>query len=148
MNIAWKLIWWTDHRIVRSFAVRSHMFVTNEQGGYEYCRIWYRLINVWMAKWWRVWYDRQLCANFCVWWLWVVCQCLSEELQRVECWFLYMVFIGITGNCGCGSRLFFMFLMMRCSGYTRASRVRVRFLSSSCRMWSSEMIMLYRSAWD
>ena len=38
---------------------------------------------------------------------------------------------------------FFMFLMMRCSGYPRARRMRVRLLSSSCRMWSSEMIMLY-----
>ena len=43
-------------------------------------------------------------------------------------------------------KTFFMFLMMRCIGYTRASRMRVRFLSSSYRMWSSEMIMLYRSA--
>ena len=37
----------------------------------------------------------------------------------------------------------FMFLMIRCSGYARASRMRVRLLSSSCRIWSSEMIMLY-----
>ena len=37
---------------------------------------------------------------------------------------------------------FFMFLMMMCSGYERASRMRVRLLSSSFRMWSSEMIML------
>ena len=45
-------------------------------------------------------------------------------------------------------KAFFMFLMKSCSGYARASRMRVRLLSSSCRMWSSEMIMLYRSAWD
>ena len=32
-----------------------------------------------------------------------------------------------------------MFLMMRCSGYVQASRVRVRLLNSSCRMWSSEI---------
>ena len=37
---------------------------------------------------------------------------------------------------------FFMFLMMRCCGYAQAYRMRVRLLSSSCRMWSSEMIML------
>ena len=36
-------------------------------------------------------------------------------------------------------KAFFMFLMMRCSGYVRASRVRVRLLSSSCTMWSSEI---------
>ena len=36
-------------------------------------------------------------------------------------------------------KAFFMFLMMRCSGYVRAYRVRVRLLSSSCRMWSSEI---------
>ena len=47
-----------------------------------------------------------------------------------------------------GQGFFFTFLMMRCSGYARASRMRVRLLSSSCRMWSSEMIMLYRSAWE
>ena len=38
---------------------------------------------------------------------------------------------------------FFMVLMMRCSGYAWASRMRVRLLSYSYRMWSSEMIMLY-----
>ena len=43
---------------------------------------------------------------------------------------------------------FFMFLMMRCSGYARACRTRVRLLNSFCRMWSSEMIMLYRSVWE
>ena len=32
--------------------------------------------------------------------------------------------------------------------YARASRMRVRLLSSSCRMWSSEMIMLYRNTWE
>ena len=29
---------------------------------------------------------------------------------------------------------FFMFLMMRCSGYAHASRMGVRLLSSSCRI--------------
>ena len=38
----------------RSLAVSNHMFVQSEQGGYEYCWIWFRLIKVWMAKWWRV----------------------------------------------------------------------------------------------
>ena len=64
----------------RSLAVRSHIFVQSEQGGYEYCWIWYRLIKVWMAKWCRVWCRWQQCANFCVWWLWVVCPCLRTEL--------------------------------------------------------------------
>ena len=41
-----------------------------------------------------------------------------------------------------------MFLMMSFSGYARASRMRVRLLSSSCRKESSEKIMLYRSAWE
>ena len=41
-----------------------------------------------------------------------------------------------------------MFLMMRCSGYARAGRMHVRLLSSFCRMWSSEMIMLHRGAWE
>ena len=50
----------------RSFAVRHHMFVQSEQGGYEYCWIWCRLIKVWMARWWRVWCCWQQCANFCV----------------------------------------------------------------------------------
>ena len=44
-------------------------------------------------------------------------------------------------------KTFFMFLMMGYSEYAQASRARVRLLSSSCRMWSSEMIMLYRSPW-
>ena len=43
-------------------------------------------------------------------------------------------------------KAFFIFLMIRCSGYVPARRMRVRSLSSSCRMWSSEMTMLYRSA--
>ena len=38
---------------------------------------------------------------------------------------------------------FFMFLMMRCSGYARTRRMRVRLLNSPRMMWSSEMIMLY-----
>ena len=50
----------------RSLVVRCHMFVQREQGGYECCWIWYRLIKVWIAKWWRVWCHRQRCANFCV----------------------------------------------------------------------------------
>ena len=53
-----------------------------------------------------------------------------------------MMFVGITGGCGRGSEVFFMFLMMKCCGYARANRVRVKLLSSSWRMWSSEMIML------
>ena len=93
----------------RSFAVSNHMSVQSEQGGYEYCCIWCRLIKVWMAKWWRVWCRWQQCANFCVWWLWVVWPCLRMELWWGECWFLYVVFVGITGNCGCGSRLFLCF---------------------------------------
>ena len=40
------------------------------------------------------------------------------------------------------SQCFFMLLMMRCSAYAQANRMYVRLLSSSCRMWSSEMIML------
>ena len=39
---------------VRNPAVRSQMFMQSKQGGYEYCWIWYRLIGIWMAKWWRV----------------------------------------------------------------------------------------------
>ena len=64
----------------RSLAVRHHILVLSEQGGYEYCWIWCKLIKVWMAKWWRVWCRWQQCANFCVWWLWVVCPCLRKEL--------------------------------------------------------------------
>ena len=30
----------------RTPAVRSHMFEQSEQGGYEYCWIWYRLTRV------------------------------------------------------------------------------------------------------
>ena len=44
-------------------------------------------------------------------------------------------------------KAFFAFLMMRCSGYARASRIFDRLLSSSCRMWFSEMIMLHQSSW-
>ena len=33
-----------------SLAVRSHILVQSKQGGHECCRIWYRLIKVWMAK--------------------------------------------------------------------------------------------------
>ena len=43
---------------------------------------------------------------------------------------------------------FFMFLTMRCSEYAQGSRIGVRLLSSSCRMWSSMMIMLYRSVYE
>ena len=43
---------------------------------------------------------------------------------------------------------FFMILMMVCSDYAPEIRMRVRLSSSSCRMWFSEMIMLYRSAWE
>ena len=43
-------------------------------------------------------------------------------------------------------KAFSMFLMMRYSGYVQTSRIRVRLLRSSCRMWSSEMIKLYQSA--
>ena len=39
-----------------------------------------------------------------------------------------------------------MILIMSYSGSVRTSRIRVRLLSSSGRIWSSEMIMLYRSA--
>ena len=39
-------------------------------------------------------------------------------------------------------KAFFMFLMIRCNGYAQTSRMHVRLLSSSCRIWSSEMIML------
>ena len=39
-------------------------------------------------------------------------------------------------------KAFFMFLMIRCNGYAQASIMHVRLLSSSCRIWSSEMIML------
>ena len=92
----------------RSLVVRSHMFVQSEHGGYEYCWIWYRLIRVRMAKWWRLWCCLQQCANFCAWWLSVVCICLRKELWG-ECWFLYAVSVGITGNCGCRSRLFLYF---------------------------------------
>ena len=73
---------------------------------------------------------------------------MSEKGVTIgECWFLSVVFVGITGNCVVGQG-FFMLLMIRCSGYARANRMRVTLLSSSCRMWSSEMIMLYRSAWE
>ena len=41
-----------------------------------------------------------------------------------------------------------MFLMMRCSGYAQAGRMGVRLLSSACRILSSEIIMLNRSAWN
>ena len=50
----------------RCLAVRHHMFVQSEQGGYEYCWIWCRLIKTWMARWWRVWRRWQQCASFCV----------------------------------------------------------------------------------
>ena len=33
-------------RMSRSLALRSHMFVQSEQGGCEYCWIWYRLIKL------------------------------------------------------------------------------------------------------
>ena len=48
----------------RSLTVRSHIFVQSEQGSYEYCWILFRLIKVWMAKWWRVWCRWQQFANF------------------------------------------------------------------------------------
>ena len=64
----------------RSFALRHHMFVQSEQGGYEYCWIWCRLTKVWMAILWRVWCRWQQFPNFCVWWLWVACPCLRKGL--------------------------------------------------------------------
>ena len=38
----------------------------SEQGGYEYCWIWYRLIRVWMAKWWRVVSLATFCQFLCI----------------------------------------------------------------------------------
>lgn len=38
---------------------------------------------------------------------------------------------------------FFIFLMIRCSGYAGASGIRGRLFSSSQRIFSLEMIMLY-----
>ena len=43
------------------------------------------------------------------------------------------------------SRGFFIFSVVSCSGYAQASKIRIRLLSSSCRMWSTEKIMLYQS---
>ena len=43
------------------------------------------------------------------------CPCLRKELQWGECGFLPVVFVGVTGDCGYGSRLFLF--LMRCSGY-------------------------------
>ena len=40
---------------------------------------------------------------------------------------------------------FFMFAVVSCGGYAQASKIRIRLLSSSCRMWSTEKIMLYQS---
>ena len=65
------------------------------------------------------------------------------ELQWREYWFLPVVFVQITSYCRCVSMLFLCF-----SGYAGVNRMRVRLLSSSCRMWSSEIIMLYQSAWE
>ena len=50
-----RCVWVCEGSGVRSPAMRSHMFLQSEQGSYECCWIWCRLIRVWMARWWRVW---------------------------------------------------------------------------------------------
>ena len=41
----------------------------------------------------------------------VSCLPMSEKgLLWGECWFLYVVFVGATGNFGCGSKLFYIFI--------------------------------------
>ena len=50
----------------RNPAGKSHIFVQSEQGGYEYCWIWYRLIRVWMAKCLRVVSLATLCQFLCI----------------------------------------------------------------------------------
>ena len=54
--------------------------------------------------------------------------------------FLCVLFVRITSDCGC-VRAFFMFLIMRCSGYARASKMQVKLLSSSWSMMSSEHVV-------
>ena len=53
----------------------------------------------------------------------------------IWCWLGYQVIAAV----GQG---FFLFLMMRWSRYAWVSRMRVRLLSSACRIWPSEMITL------
>ena len=49
-----------------------------------------------------------MCQFLCM--MAVSCLPMSEKgVIMGECWFLYVVFIGITGNCGCGSWLFYVF---------------------------------------
>ena len=43
------------HHMFCMSCCEAHIFVQSEQGGYEYCWIWCRLIKVWMTKSWRVW---------------------------------------------------------------------------------------------
>ena len=51
-----------------------------------------------------------MCQFLCI--MVVSCLPMSEKgviIELEECWSLYVVFVGITGNCGCGSRLFLCF---------------------------------------
>ena len=79
-----------------------------------------------------------VCQFLCI----VAVNSLPMSEKGVKMW---RVFVTVCGVCWDNKLLrlwiktFFMFLMMRYSGYVRASRVRVRLLSSSCRMRSSEI---------
>ena len=130
---------------IRDPAVRSHMFVQSVQGGCECCWTWYSLIRIWMAKWWRVVSLPILCQFLCI----VAVNRLPMFEKGVTMGRILVSFCGLCWDnryLRLWVKAFFMFLMMRFSGYARASRIRVRLLSSSCRMWSSEMIMYYWSA--
>ena len=54
-----------------------------------------------------------LLATMCQFLCTMAVNCLPMSKKGVlwgECWFLYVVFVGATGNCGCGSRLFYVFI--------------------------------------
>ena len=49
-----------------------------------------------------------LCQFLCI--IAVSSLLMSEKgVSMGECWFLPVVLVGITGDCGCGSRLFYVF---------------------------------------
>ena len=79
-----------------------------------------------------------VCQFLCI----IAVSSLPMSGKGVIMWRIFVIVCGVRWD----NKLFrlwvkasFMFLMMRCSGYVRAGRVRVRLLSSSYTMWSSDI---------
>ena len=76
-------------------------------------------------------------ATMCQFLCFMAVSCLAMYEKGV---IMGRILVSVCGFCWDSRQLwlFFMFLMMTCSGYVWASRMRVRLLSSDFKIWSSE----------